>query len=331
MLPVKEFVQGLQFAAEVVYENLTMTPVLAGAVRPEPGYMLLGEALEAKLAKVTELGGGVVPELLFENMADCPVLILGGEELVGAKQNRMVNLTILAAPKSKMVIPVSCVEAGRWQMATTEFEPSRFMAFSALRAGSTSQVTESMFLMRSRRSDQSQVWCAIDDMADQMDAHSGTSAMRAIFERRLSDVEEFVRAMRCVEGQVGAAFLIDGEPAGIDVFDHPRTMEKMRDRLVRGYALDALAKQRARKRRGGKGKRTSPAGDEQVSAAEVVKQWLTAIDGGETLIMPGVGMGQDVRIKNTKFTAAALWADSRFVHFCAFPGREPDHWHERVY
>jgi hypothetical protein len=42
--------------------------------------------------------------------------LLDGEELIGAKQNRALNLTILAPAKQVIVIPVSCVEAGRWHL-----------------------------------------------------------------------------------------------------------------------------------------------------------------------------------------------------------------------
>jgi hypothetical protein len=62
----------------------------------------------ASPARVTELGaGGSVPELRFENLGEKPVLLLDGEELVGAKQNRALNLTILAPAKQVIVIPVS--------------------------------------------------------------------------------------------------------------------------------------------------------------------------------------------------------------------------------
>lgn len=323
MSQLEEFLNGLHAGEALEFENLAMVPVMAGAVRPEPGYLLLREAMEAKLAKVTELGGGSVPELLFENLADCPVLILGGEELLGAKQNRMVNLSILAAPSSKIVIPVSCVEAGRWHITTPEFSPSRFMAFPAMRAQSTAQVTESMRKRRSRCADQGQVWSAIASRADDMDAQSSTGAMSAIFEQHLSDVEEFVRAMPCRTGQVGAAFLIDGTPAGMDVFDHPRTMEEMRVKLVRAYALDALAAQRARMAAGPGGKPAQPVAPGEVTLAEKVRQWLAAAEGAEILSAPAVGMGRDVRLHNQKLTAAALWAEGRFVHVCAFPRQEP--------
>jgi len=47
---------------------------------------------------ITEVSaGGRVPELAFENSSDETVLLVDGDELVGAKQNRVVNLSILVA------------------------------------------------------------------------------------------------------------------------------------------------------------------------------------------------------------------------------------------
>ena len=59
-------------------------------------YITLGEALGADGGGIREVSeGGSVPELHVVNRAGKMVLILDGEELVGANQNRMVNSTIL--------------------------------------------------------------------------------------------------------------------------------------------------------------------------------------------------------------------------------------------
>ena len=58
--------------------------------------------------------GGSVPDLLVENRGDVRVLFLEGEELIGAKQNRILNTSVLVAAHTKVKIPVSCVERGRW-------------------------------------------------------------------------------------------------------------------------------------------------------------------------------------------------------------------------
>lgn len=113
MDPVSATLDGIEIGTPVTAANLTMFPLL---LREEvaPAYQTLDEALAAGLASVTEVTeGGSVPELLVKNDATLPVLILDGEELVGAKQNRIVNLTILVPVLQTLRIPVSCVEAGR--------------------------------------------------------------------------------------------------------------------------------------------------------------------------------------------------------------------------
>lgn len=54
-----------------------------------------------------------MPELVVENPLAERVLLYDGEELVGAKQNRIVNVSVLVEAKSSLRIPVSCVEQGR--------------------------------------------------------------------------------------------------------------------------------------------------------------------------------------------------------------------------
>ena len=59
--------------------------------------------------------GGHVPETEeIVNEGELSVLLLDGEELLGAKQNRVLNLTILVPAHQTCVVPVSCVESGRW-------------------------------------------------------------------------------------------------------------------------------------------------------------------------------------------------------------------------
>jgi hypothetical protein len=135
----------------------------------------LDDAIAQGLARVTELtAAGSVPELRFENDADRPVLLLDGEELIGAKQNRVLNLTVLAPAKQSIVIPVSCVEAGRWHAEAPDFKTAEHVLYSRARAHRTAQVTASMRASGTRRSNQSAIWDDIADKSLRMNAHSST-------------------------------------------------------------------------------------------------------------------------------------------------------------
>ena len=69
-------------------------------------------------------------EIAFENGSSEKVLLVNGDELVGAKQNRILNLTMLVGSGQKLVIPVSCVELGRCSYRSGEFRSARRTLFA---------------------------------------------------------------------------------------------------------------------------------------------------------------------------------------------------------
>ena len=239
MTSLQQELQTVAVAAPQHFRNLTLFPLTRTKTGEWPPYVLADEAMQKGLARVTEVAGGSVPELQFENRCELPVLLLDGEELVGAKQNRAVNLTILAPARATIVIPVSCVEAGRWHMASAEFRPAYHMMYAAGRAARVRQVTASLRVSGTRRSDQGAVWDDIAAKAVRMDAMSPTQAMSAVFERHANSVEEYVRAFTCIDGQAGVVFTT-GAAFGLDLFDRADTMRQVFPKLVRSYALDAI-------------------------------------------------------------------------------------------
>ena len=108
-------------------EALTMVPLLGGPeVEQLPRYLTLDDAVARAWTEVTEISDqGSVPQLTVVNRAQQPVFILDGEELLGAKQNRIVNLSILVPPQATIGSPVSCAEAGRWRARSRAFRPPR--------------------------------------------------------------------------------------------------------------------------------------------------------------------------------------------------------------
>ncbi|HOF39591.1 MAG TPA: HIRAN domain-containing protein, partial [Candidatus Hydrogenedentes bacterium] len=111
----------LEIGEGLHYRNATVFPLYL-ANGHERTYVLLEEALEAGTADVTETSHhGTVPEILIRNRGDRPILLPEGEILTGAKQNRVINITILVAAQSELVVPVSCVEQGRWSSVSRRF------------------------------------------------------------------------------------------------------------------------------------------------------------------------------------------------------------------
>jgi hypothetical protein len=141
---INEYIGGLKLGRKQSYKNLTVFALLSD-YNADSDYLTLDEALSGNLIDVVEKNeGGSVPELKVVNRSDRMVLILDGEELVGAKQNRIVNTTILIAGKTTTVIPVSCVEQGRWSYKSAKFSSEKRMMASKLRARKADQVKSSL-------------------------------------------------------------------------------------------------------------------------------------------------------------------------------------------
>ena len=141
---IKDYLGQLKVGRKQFYKNLTIYPLLS-TYASSLEYLLLDEALREDLIEVAEVSShGSVPELRVVNKSSRMILILDGEELVGAKQNRIVNTTILIQGNTTIVIPVSCVEHGRWSYDSPQFHSQERMMSSNLRAMKSEQVNYSV-------------------------------------------------------------------------------------------------------------------------------------------------------------------------------------------
>ena len=157
--------------------NIAIFPIADGE-GGSVSYITLSEALEGRLLTVTEVSqGGSVPELKVTNSAETPVLLLDGEELAGAKQNRVLNTTVLVPEKQDIVIPVSCTEQGRWAYATQAFYDSGTVMARSIRARKNRSVSESLASSASFRSDQGEVLLHDQDVWDL----TGNNSLEAAF------------------------------------------------------------------------------------------------------------------------------------------------------
>jgi len=248
-----------------------------------------------------------VPELFFRNKSDKDILLVDGEELVGAKQNRVLNLSILVAAGKQVNVPVSCVEAGRWAWRSHRFASGKRNLHASARKAKMRGVSAAMREsgQRSRGDIQSEVWRSVDEKMSYFDCRSGTSSLHEVYD----SAEERLRPMRATftpqPRQVGAAFFLNGTLAGLDLFDAEPTLARLLPKLVDSYAFDALEF-------GGV--------DQSKSAPSLdnVRRLLARIAAAPGSTYPSVAMGTDVRIDGPDLHAAALVNDKRVVHLSAF-------------
>jgi hypothetical protein len=214
----------------------------------EIDYHLASEAVAEGSIVVEEVSeSGSVPTLLVTNQSEHRVLFLEGEELRGAKQNRVLNTSVLVAAKSKTTIPVSCVEQGRWRFRSHQFASSDMHSSPKLRKHLKESVFRSLSEGSGHASDQGAVWTEVDRQMRALKSSSMTMAMSDTYESHRARVDEYRASLGYVSGATGLAVAIGPTVVGLDLFDKPATCQKVWDRLLSGFIMNALEANRDNK------------------------------------------------------------------------------------
>jgi hypothetical protein len=285
-------------------KNLTLFPVLSTYSLPLE-YLLLDEALPEGLIEVVEVDkGGSVPDLKVINKSPKMVLILDGEELVGAKQNRIVNTTILIQGNTTIVIPVSCVEQGRWFYDSPRFSSQERVMSPSLRAMKSEQVHSSIKSSGEYRSNQGAIWNEIANKASRRGAASPSMAMSHIYEKDMPSIQKYMKHFKLIDCQMGEFFMINGKVVGMECFGKAESFSKIFKKLVESYALDAIDWFDSEK-------------EEKTVKSEVTK-FIETSRAAEVESHPAVGMGVDLRMNSKNITGFALSYDDRILHLSIF-------------
>jgi hypothetical protein len=304
---IQNYLKEAKIGRKQSHQNLAIFPLLSSYANGLD-YITLDEALIEELIEVVEVSEeGTVPELKVVNKSPCMILILDGEELVGAKQNRIVNTTILIQEKATTVIPVSCVEQGRWAHTSPRFDSEERLMTAQLRAMKSEQVHHSIRTSDDYYSDQVAIWREISRKARRMRAESPTMAMSEIYEKKRAALDGYINHFRLVEMQVGAVFAINGKVVGLDCFGKPETFSKVFRKLVDSYALDAID--------------WSEQGRSGKALKSEVTKFLSAVSAATVESRPSVGLGIDYRLESYNLTGFALAHEDQVLHFSVFARR----------
>jgi hypothetical protein len=309
---IKQCLNNLSTGKSQFVNDLVMIP-LCKRTSDARSYKLLEEAISDQTAEVSEVSeAGAVPTLLFDNKASEPVLLIDGDTLVGAKQNRTLNTSVLVPPQTRITIPVSCVEAGRWDRRSSHFSPSSDHMYASGRARMMHDVHRAMDEGLGPQADQHAVWGDIDRKMGRMGVESRTRAMNAMFEQRAQSLNEMARKITAITDQIAAIFIVRDRIAGLELFDHPETMALKLPKLVQSYGLDAVDS-------------TAILGACPVSTTEDFLQLIADAQRSED---ETVGLGKHTRLQAAGAIGTALVMDGHLVRLSAFPSTQSTHSHD---
>ena len=178
---------------------------------------------------IDEVDGGSVPQLSVSNPTNKAQLILEGDILEGGRQDRMAGETTLVMPGQSIVIPVNCVEAGRWNSGRGHRSTNLKTAYSVREARRRAFKTAPGMA-------QGAVWDRISRIEEGLGERSATSNFKeratARQSRLVTSKEQLARGERVSDtemvnhpamlkpmlGQRGVVIAIGGEIVAAEVF-----------------------------------------------------------------------------------------------------------------
>ena len=293
---------GLRVGPPQIAGTLTLFPIFGDGAGLD--YLTLAEAQQANAVKITELTGrSTVSLLAVKNAGVLPVLIIDGDILLGLKQDRVLNTTILVPAQSTLEIPVSCVEAGRWQPRSPTAQRSDFSVSPGVRAAKLKAMIGRARSSGKFDSDQLAVWSEVEKYALSLGVRSETNAYSDIVRQRRPQIEERLAQLKPADGQSGVLAAVAGRPVSFDLFDKASTLARLWQGLIGSYVTESLA---------------SPASEASIDV-EAASAWIRSLSSGEASVHPAVGMGEAALITAAGHDLSALVVDSVPIHIAAAP------------
>lgn len=252
---------------------------------------------------VDELPHASVPTLLAHNPTDRPILVVEGEHFQGGKQNRTVNVDVLMPARTKLELPVSCLERGRWGRKEA-YRHGQAFANRSVRKTVVQHVNHSVRRAGIRQGHQGQVWGAVEEQLRANRVHSSTDSAAAVedaYERKRgwSATAQELCNRGPLPGQCGIAVTHGEWVVAVDVFGAPNLLTAHWSALIRSYLMEEPKVHGA-------------------PSATKVRKFIQHFAGRTSNEIPGVALGTERRVNDHIMVGQALTLEGQAVHASFF-------------
>ncbi len=236
-LPVKSLIRSLELGKPLEHGGLTIIPVHMDRIQDRTSYITLEDALRNGWLLISEVDGGRVPQVRISNLSKQTVFLMGGEILTGCRQDRILAQDILLGPGTKnLLVPVFCVEQGRWHETSSGFTSKQNLGTPALRAAA----------QRKSAVAQTEIWEQIASENRRMGVDSATEAYQDAYEKEdiraaILGIEKKLKGVPILQDDtVGVMIVIGGELVSVDIFANPNLFAKQWPKILKSSALSSL-------------------------------------------------------------------------------------------
>ena len=282
-----------------IFRELTIYPISAGNIGDKTSYMTLDESGVKGLLKISELGRGQVPKVNVENLGNQKIFIMTGEIMTGAKQDRMsAHDVVLGKTKKPVVMPVYCVEQGRWVMKTKQFSAGGTAGTKKLRRSAV------------KKYKQGKIWSDVAEKSEKASVRNATGTMQAVYNdpKIRKEIARYVKAFEDLPQKTGnmVGFIVvsGARISNADIFANPRLLEGLWKKLLRASAVDAVTEKETKK---------------QAPSLKQIQGFINDGLSGEFNRIPNPGIGREFLIEGENgVSGSTLISRGSVVHLALF-------------
>jgi hypothetical protein len=146
---------------------------------------------------------------------------------------------VIVEAGGERLIPVSCVERGRWRQTSREFA-TRFYAPPELRSRKAASVAAFRSEAGEALSDQMEVWNNVRSFLDRASADSESESVTDAFKKTQDTLDHLRKNFEIPPGTVGLVLGMNGEVCSLDLYDSCETAQKLGNRVLEAFLLQTV-------------------------------------------------------------------------------------------
>jgi len=234
--PTKTIITDIQTSANITIAQLKYN------CNEVANIISLENAFKNNYVIIKEMVQQRVNSVELENLSNSYIFILDGDMIKGAKQNRVINTSILVAPKGTAIIPVSCVEEGRWEETDEDFDYSMDIAHNSIRYSKLNHINNKSSLEFDFQANQRNVWNNVEEIIHCLDVKSPTNSHTDTYKQLDDELVSSTSNFDINEESNGILILVNNKIISCEIFNNKKLYSDYFNKILVSAAMEAKMK-----------------------------------------------------------------------------------------
>jgi len=199
----------------------------------------LETALQENAAEVGEVSEhGEVSRIRLKNRGEKPVLIPQGEMVYGARQDRVVLVSVVVEGFAEAILNVNCVEESRWTYESRGFSAGEYSHPELRRKIMSTLVADEDLQVEDL---QACVWDEVSMFREKHGCQDSSSSLQKGMKSKQEELNRELKPIALPQNSSGVLVMYGEKLLGMDLFDSARTFRQFEKKLLQSYQFEALS------------------------------------------------------------------------------------------